>query len=253
MTEEEKQLENHQPSTINSPNVSEENTGGSSDLPQQTATTAEARMSTDSDENLASPGSEVQTPAAPVEVDSSETSPEAVDSEALVQLAEEVESLAAQLEERTNQYKRIAADFDNFRRRTQKEKEDLEQQVKRNTLSELLPVVDSFERARSHVKPQTDQEAAIHKSYQGVYKQLVDGLKRIGVAPMRPEGKPFDPNLHEAVLREPTDQYPEGTVVEELVRGYLLGDRVLRHAMVKVAATPEPVAASEDNSDAPAG
>ncbi len=249
MTEEEKQLE-HPPLTIDSPDVSEE---------QATETaTDEAKMSVDSGEDLASqPGSEAQTETAvsPVEkVDSSEELPEeAVDSEALVQLAEEVESLAAQLEERTNQYKRIAADFDNFRRRTQKEKEDLEQQVKRNTLSELLPIVDSFERARSHVKPQTDQEAAIHKSYQGVYKQLVDGLKRIGVAPMRPEGKPFDPSLHEAVLREPTDQYPEGTVVEELIRGYLLGDLVLRHAMVKVAAAPEPVATSEDSLGNPEG
>jgi molecular chaperone GrpE len=249
MTEEEKQLENHPPITVDSPDVSEEQT--------TEATTAEARVSTDSGKDSASQsGAEVQTEtASPIgEVDSSEElSEEAVDGEALVQLAEEVESLSAQLEERTNQYKRIAADFDNFRRRTQKEKEDLEQQVKRSTLSELLPVVDSFERARSQVKPQTDQEAAIHKSYQGVYKQLVDGLKRIGVAPMRPEGKPFDPNLHEAVLREPTDQYSEGTVVEELVRGYLLGDRVLRHAMVKVAAAPEPVATSENSLSNPEG
>ncbi|HAA29739.1 MAG TPA: nucleotide exchange factor GrpE [Cyanobacteria bacterium UBA8553] len=134
---------------------------------------------------------------------------------------------------------RIAADFDNFRKRTAKEKEDLEQQVKRVTISELLPVVDNFERARSQIKPQNDGEMAIHKSYQGVYKQLVDSLKRIGVSPMRPEGQEFDPNLHEAVMREPTDEYPEGTVIEQLMRGYLLNDRVLRHAMVKVAAAPE--------------
>lgn len=134
---------------------------------------------------------------------------------------------------------RIAADFDNFRKRTAKEKEDLEQQVKRVTISELLAVVDNFERARSHIKPQNDGEMAIHKSYQGVYKQLVDSLKRIGVSPMRPEGQEFDPNLHEAVMREPSDEYPEGTVIEQLMRGYLLNDRVLRHAMVKVAAAPE--------------
>lgn len=252
MTEEEKQLENQPPLTINSPDVSEESMG--SPEPQQTAT-PKAKVTVDSGAQVVpQPGSDVP-PSTPVgEVDGSEgLLEEAVESEALVQLAEEVESLSAQLEERTNQYKRIAADFDNFRRRTQKEKEDLEQQVKRNTLSELLPVVDSFERARSQVKPQTDQEAAIQKSYQGVYKQLVDGLKRIGVAPMRPEGKPFDPNFHEAVLREPTDQYPEGTVVEELVRGYLLGDRVLRHAMVKVAAVPEPVVTSENSLGSPEG
>jgi molecular chaperone GrpE len=100
-------------------------------------------------------------------------------------------------------------------------------------------VVDNFERARSHLKPQTDSELTMHKSYQGVYKDMVDRLKKLGVSPMRSEGQMFDPNLHEAVMREPTDQYPEGTVVEELVGGYMIGERVLRHAMVKVAAAPE--------------
>lgn len=163
------------------------------------------------------------------------------------ELSQDIASLKSQLEERTSQYMRIAADFENFRRRTQKEKEDLEQQIKCSTITELLPVVDNFERARSQIKPQTDAEMNIHKSYQSVYKQLVDCLKRVGVSPMRSEGKEFDPNLHEAVMREATDQYPEGTVVEELVRGYLLGERVLRHAMVKVAAAPEPVITSEEN------
>lgn len=151
----------------------------------------------------------------------------------------ELEGLKQQLEDSSSQYKRMGADFENFRRRTQKEKEELEQQIKCNTINELLPVVDNFERARSHLKPQTDGEMNIHKSYQGVYKDMVDRLKKVGVAPMRAEGKEFDPNLHEAVMRQPTSEHPEGTVVEELVRGYMLGEKVLRHAMVKVAAPPE--------------
>jgi len=166
--------------------------------------------------------------------------------ETLEALKQENEALKAQLEDLNQQCEglktqsvRIAADFDNFRKRTQKEKEDLEQQAKRITLTELLPVVDNFERARSQIKPQNDGEMTIHKSYQGVYKQLVDCLKRIGVSPMRPEGQEFDPNLHEAVMREPTAEYPEGTVIEQLMRGYMLNDRVLRHAMVKVASAPE--------------
>jgi len=162
-------------------------------------------------------------------------------------LAEQNESLKTQLEERSTQYMRIAADFENYRKRTQKEKEDSEAIIKRNTIMELLPIVDNFERARSQIKPANDGEMGIHKSYQGVYKQLVDSLKRLGVSPMRPEGQEFDPNLHEAVMREPTDEYPEGTVLEELVRGYYLGDRVLRHAMVKVAALKEDTS-SEDKS-----
>jgi len=157
----------------------------------------------------------------------------------------EIEGLKKQAEELNNQYMRIAADFENFRRRTQREREELETQIKCNTVKELLPVVDNFERARSQIKPQTEGESAIHKSYQGVYKDMVDRLKKVGVAPMRAQGQEFDPNLHEAVMREPTSEHPEGTVVEELMRGYMLDDKVLRHAMVKVAAPPEDGATSE--------
>lgn len=157
-------------------------------------------------------------------------------------LKQQLAQQAQQLESHKAQAIRIAADFDNFRKRTQKEKEELEHLAKRNTLVELLPVVDNFERARSQIKPETEGEMGIHKSYQGVYKNLVDGLKRLGVAAMRPEGQDFDPNYHEAMMREATSEYPEGAVIEQLVRGYLLHDRVLRHAMVKVAAPPEPSA-----------
>ncbi len=163
----------------------------------------------------------------------------AADNAAVLELTQQLESLKAQFEERNTQYMRMSADFENYRKRTAKEKEELDLQSKRNIIMELLPVVDNFERARSHLKPQNEGEMTIHKSYQGVYKQLVDCLKRLGVAPMRPEGQEFDPNLHEAVMREPTDEHPEGTVLEELVRGYFFGDRVLRHAMVKVAAPKE--------------
>ncbi|MBH8553933.1 nucleotide exchange factor GrpE [Nostocaceae cyanobacterium CENA357] len=174
-----------------------------------------------------------------------------VETAALAALTQQVESLKTQLEERSTQYMRIAADFENYRKRTQKEKEELDAQVKRNTILELLPIVDNFERARSHLKPQSEGEMTMHKSYQGVYKQLVDSLKRLGVSPMRPEGQEFDPNLHEAVMREPTDEHPEGTVLEELVRGYYLGDRVLRHAMVKVAAPKEDMLPAQENQSSP--
>ncbi|MGK7902882.1 MAG: nucleotide exchange factor GrpE [Hormoscilla sp.] len=189
-------------------------------------------------ESLEAMGSEQSAASGP-------SAPEATVPEALlIELATkeaELEALKNQLKEVTNQSVRIAADFDNFRKRTHKEKEEMEQRIKCTTIKELLPVVDNFERARSQIKPQTDGEKNIHKSYQGVYKQLVDCLKGLGVSAMRCEEQEFDPNLHEAVMREQTDQYPEGTVIEELMRGYMLGDRVLRHAMVKVAAAPEPV------------
>lgn len=168
-------------------------------------------------------------------------------------LKQQFEQQAQQFEANKTQAVRIAADFDNFRKRTQREKEELEYLVKRNTIVEVLTVVDNFERARAQIKPETDSEMNIHKSYQGVYKNLVDGLKRLGVSAMRPEGEPFDPNLHEAMFREQTTEYPEGTVIDQLQRGYLLNDRVLRHAMVKVAAPPDPnatdAASSSDDAE----
>jgi molecular chaperone GrpE len=158
-------------------------------------------------------------------------------------LQQEIDTLKQQLEEQNQQvdtYKKryisLAAEFDNFRKRTSKEKEELETKIKGKTLMEVLGVVDNFERARTQIKPANDGEMGIHKSYQGVYKTLVDSLKRLGVSPMRPEGQPFDPSYHEAMMREYTDEHPEGTVIEQLVRGYVLGEQVLRHALVKVAA-----------------
>jgi molecular chaperone GrpE len=146
-----------------------------------------------------------------------------------------------------SQYMRLNADFENFRRRTEKEQEELEIRGKKKAILELLTVVDNFERARNQLKPSTDGEMVIHKSYQGVYKTFVESLKKMGVSAMRPEGEPFDPNYHEAMLREPTNEYPEGTVIEQLVRGYFFivkkekeeVKEVLRHAMVKVATEAE--------------
>ena len=171
-------------------------------------------------------------------------------------LQEEIDTLKQQLEEQTQQvdaYKKryisLAAEFDNFRKRTEKEKEELETKTKGKPLMEILDVVDNFERARTQIKPANDGEMGIHKSYQGVYKTLVDSLKRLGVSPMRPEGQPFDPSYHEAMMRQYTDEHPEGTVVEQLVRGYTLGEQVLRHALVKVAA-PKEADPNADQSEA---
>lgn len=164
-------------------------------------------------------------------------------------LKTQLQATLAQIEELKNQNLRLAADFENFRRRTQKEKEELDVQARCMTIKALLPVIDNFERARAHLKPQTDGEMNMHKSYQSVYKQMVECLKQIGVSPMRPEGEQFDPNLHEALLSEPSSEHEEGTIVQELERGYTLGDRVLRHAKVKVAAAGSSVVASDENPD----
>lgn len=160
-------------------------------------------------------------------------------------------SLRQENEVLRGQYMRIAADFDNFRKRQQRETEDLRLQLICSTLSEILPVVDNFERARQQLNPEGEEAQGLHRSYQGLYKQLVDVMKQLGVSPMRVEGEAFNPSLHEAVLNEPSDKYPEDVVIEELQRGYHLDGRVLRHAMVKVSMGPGPSGETNDlNSDA---
>ena len=158
----------------------------------------------------------------------------------LQQLEQELQTLKAEHETLQSQYMRIAADFDNFRKRQSRDQDDLRQQLVCSTLSEILPVVDNFERARQQLNPEGEEAQALHRSYQGLYKQLVEVLKQQGVARMEVVGQEFDPTLHEAVLREESTEHPEDVVTEELQRGYHLNGRVLRHAMVKVSMGPGP-------------
>jgi molecular chaperone GrpE len=165
-----------------------------------------------------------------------------------VRLQAELAALQVEHESLRSQYMRIAADFDNFRKRQSRDRDDLRLQITCSTVAEILPVVDNFERARQQLNPQHEEAQSLHGSYQGLYRQLVDVLKQLGVASMRVEGEPFDPNLHEAVMREPSEHHPEDVVIEELQRGYQLNGRVLRHALVKVSMGPGP--GSEEASEA---
>ena len=182
------------------------------------------------------PSSEVQeTP-----VESGATGTDVDPAERLQQLEKELQTLRAEHDTLQSQYMRIAADFDNFRKRQSRDQDDLRQQLVCSTLSEILPVVDNFERARQQLNPEGEEAQALHRSYQGLYKQLVEVLKQQGVARMEVVGQEFDPTLHEAVLREENTEHPEDVVIEELQRGYHLNGRVLRHAMVKVSMGPGP-------------
>jgi len=149
-----------------------------------------------------------------------------------------LEQLEKEHETLKSQYVRIAADFDNFRKRQSRDQDDLKIQLVSKALTAILPIVDNFERARQQLKPESEEAQTLHRSYQGLYKQLVEVLKQQGVAPMRVVGQQFDPSLHEAVLREPSDDFDEDFVIEELQRGYHLDGKVLRHALVKVSMGP---------------
>jgi molecular chaperone GrpE len=151
-------------------------------------------------------------------------------------LIAESTSLREQLDDRKQQYLRLYADFENFRKRTERDKEEQEGTITGKILKKILPVVDDFERAQLQISPKTDGEASIHKSYQSVYKQLLKCLKETGVVRMECVGQDFDPNFHEAIMQEPSPEYDEGIITEELRPGYLVSDdRVLRHSLVKVS------------------
>jgi molecular chaperone GrpE len=128
---------------------------------------------------------------------------------------------------------RTAAEFDNYRKRMERERRELSDYAAAEAIKDLLPILDNFERAlQAPAGPEAD---SFRKGIDLIHKQLLDLLKKRGVKPLEVVGADFDPNFHEAVIHEVSDQHREGEVMQELQRGYLLGDRLLRPAMVKVA------------------
>lgn len=136
------------------------------------------------------------------------------------------------LDEMTDRYKRLQADFDNFRRRTRQEKEELSIVVAERIICELLPVVDNFERATA--SSTTDLET-LTTGIQMIFRQLNNSLCQLGVEPVIAVGNMFNPVEHEAVMRVAADDQPDGMIVEELQKGYKVNGRVIRPSMVKVA------------------
>jgi len=157
-----------------------------------------------------------------------------------------LEQLEKEHETLKSQYVRIAADFENFRKRQSRDQDDLKIQLVSKALTAILPIVDNFERARQQLKPESEEAQALHRSYQGLYKQLVEVLKQQGVASMRVVGQQFDPTLHEAVLKEPSNDFNEDFIIEELQRGYHVEGKVLRHALVKVSMGPGKESSQEE-------
>ncbi len=129
---------------------------------------------------------------------------------------------------------RVQADFDNFRRRTQKEKEELAQYATSKLVAELLSVLDNFERALA-TAPGNAESEAFTKGINMIFRQLEGVLKSEGLTAMETVGQPFNPEYHQAIMQVESEEYEEGIVTEEVQKGYLLKDKVLRPAMVKVS------------------
>ena len=215
------------------------------------ASTPAQDQNVESNDVSATPDVDAGTPIDPVVEEAPAMDTEIDPANRLQQLEQELNSLKQEHETVQAQYMRIAADFDNFRKRQVRDQDDLRQQLVCSTLTEILPVVDNFERARQQLNPEGEEAQALHRSYQGLYKQLVDVLKQQGVARMDVVGQEFDPTLHEAVLREENQEHAEDIVCEELQRGYHRDGRVLRHAIVKVSMGPGPESSSEAASEQP--
>lgn len=138
-----------------------------------------------------------------------------------------------QIEELTDRVKRQMAEFENFRRRSEKEKSQMYEIGARSIIEKILPVVDNFERGLSGIEEGNDDPFAA--GMQMIYKQLITSLSEAGVTPIEAVGKEFDPNFHNAVMHVEDEELGENVVAEEFQKGYMYKDTVIRHSMVKVA------------------
>lgn len=151
----------------------------------------------------------------------------------------EVERLLALVEEKNqlvneqiDRFKRLQADFENFKRRTRQEKEELSNIVAQNILVEILPVIDNFERALQSAAAQ--DAASVLAGVQMIYRQFAGVMDKVGLTAIEAVGMPFDPQQHEAVMRVEDPEQPDGTIAEELQKGYSVRGKVIRPSMVKV-------------------
>lgn len=147
---------------------------------------------------------------------------------------EEYSKLKADYDKLNQQYVRLAADFDNFRKRQEQERENLIKYGTEAALKKMIEVLDNFERGQKALENVEDCEK-VKESFNLVHKQVHEALSKLGLEEIKAVGEEFDPNFHEAVMQTPTSEHPEHTVINELQKGYKLGDKVLRPTLVNVA------------------
>lgn len=146
---------------------------------------------------------------------------------------EKINELQAKLDESENRYLRLRADFDNFRRRVQIDREASEKYRAQSLATNLLPAIDNFERAMQ-ITPDSDQAKQLMQGVEMVYRNIIDALKQEGIEIIEAVGKEFDPHFHQAIMQGEDENYGPNIVIEEFQKGYVLKDRVLRPSMVKV-------------------
>ncbi len=147
---------------------------------------------------------------------------------------EKKDPLKEKIEELNDRVMRQMAEFDNYRKRTDKEKAQMFEQGQGSVLEKLLPVIDNFERGLAAI-PEEEKDGVFADGMNKIYKQLLTEMENLGVTPIEAVGKEFDPNLHNAVMQVESEEYESGVVAQELQKGYMFRDTVLRHSMVGVA------------------
>lgn len=155
------------------------------------------------------------------------------------QLQAQVDSLTAEKASLYDKLLRRQAEFENYRKRVERERSELYQHGRDDVLLQFLPVVDNFERALSSLETSEGDAEALRHGVELIHKQFKDALSKFGLEAVEAVGQTFDPHVHEAVTTEATDKHKENTVIQEFQRGYRIGDRLLRPAKVKVASSPE--------------
>ena len=180
----------------------------------------------------ASAAEQTEETAQQTEAEAAKQSEDKKPEEAKQQEASEFEKAQQALAQEHDSYLRLAAEYDNYRKRTAKEKENLYADAKIDTIKALLGVYDNLERGLAQYG---DEESPHRKGLEMVFNQFKESLKKLGVETMDAAGKPFDPEKHNAVMHVEDENYGENTVVEVLQQGFTLGDKVLRFAIVKVA------------------
>ena len=143
------------------------------------------------------------------------------------------DALKEQIEQLEDRVKRQMAEFENFRKRTEREKQAMFETGAKSVIEKILPIVDNFERGLATV-PEENREDPFVDGMNRIYKQLLTELDNIGVKPIEAVGQEFDPNLHNAVMQVASEEYESGVVVQELQKGYTYRDTVVRHSMVSV-------------------
>jgi molecular chaperone GrpE len=197
----------------------------------------EAAQAESQDQELSSAPEDLAEPKPEETGKSAEAAEQVQDAQA--ELRAQIESLMQERAALYDQLLRRQAEFENYRKRIDRERAEIYQRARAEVLLELLPVLDNFERALASLEKSEGDAASLRHGVELIHRQFKDALTKLGLQPVEAVGQTFDPHLHEAVTIEPTDEHEENIVIEEFERGYKLGDKLLRPAKVKVAANPE--------------